>query len=57
MFKKFEKVLLRKKNFSQDKPSLNINNEEISQDDLNSLFEYDKINQVLEKVENKKKTF
>ena len=57
VFKKFEKVLLRKKNFFQDKPTLNINNEEISQDDLNSLFEYEKINQILEKVENKKKNF
>ena len=43
MFKDFKKIALRKKNFIQDKPTLNINNEEISQDDLNSLFEYEKI--------------
>ena len=57
VFKNFEKISPKKKNLIQDKPTLNINNEEISQDDLNSLFEYEKISYLLEKVENKKNNF
>ena len=54
VFKNFEKIIHRKKNFNQDKPTLRINNIEISQDDLNSLFEYEKITNLLKKIENKK---
>ena len=57
VFKNFEKIMIRKKNLFQDKPTLKINNEEISQDDLNSLFEFEKISDLLKKVENKKNNF
>ncbi len=57
VFKNFEKIIHRKKNFNQDKPTLRINNIEISQDDLNSLFEYEKITNLLKKIENKKNFF
>jgi putative sugar O-methyltransferase len=52
VFKQFEKILIRKKNFFQEKPTLRVNNDEISQDDLNSLFEYEKISILLGKVKN-----
>tara|TARA_A100001015_G_C14960463_1_gene700631 strand:+ start:51 stop:1169 length:1119 start_codon:yes stop_codon:yes gene_type:complete len=57
VFKDFKKIILRKKNLDQDKPSLNINNEDISQDDLNSLFEYEKISYLLDQIKNKKNNF
>jgi putative sugar O-methyltransferase len=57
VFKKFEKIQKLRKDFHQEKPSININQNNLSQDDLNSLFEFEKIENLLEKIPNKKGNF
>ena len=57
VFKNFEKLKKLKQNFDQKKPSLKINDDLISQDDLNSLFEFEKIDLLINKIENKKNNF
>ncbi len=57
VFKNFEKIKKIKKNYNQKKPSLIIDDNEISQDDLNSLFEFEKIDLLLSQIKNKKNNF
>ena len=54
VFKNFEKINRIKKNYDQKKPSLKFDNNLISQDDINSLFEFEKINLLLSKIKDKK---
>ena len=51
VFKYYNKLKKTEKNDSKSRPSLNIDNLEITQDDLNSLFEFDKIESLLNKLD------
>ena len=57
VFKKFVEIKKKFKLLSNQKPSLMINDLNISQDDLNSLFEFEKIEFLLKSVENKNNRF
>ena len=57
VFKKFEKIKKLRKDLHQEKPSITINDNDLSQDDLNSLFEFEKIENLLDKIPNKKGNF
>ena len=57
VFKNFQKILERKKNFNQERPSLLFNRQQITQDDLNSLYEYEKIEKMLTETSVKKNSF
>ncbi len=57
VFKNFEIIKKVKENYDQKKPSLIIDGNVISQDDLNSLFEFEKIDFLLSKIKDKKNTF
>ena len=57
VFKQFNKIQERKKKSDQIKPSLNINEHSLSQDDLNSLFEFEKIQELIDSLKVKKKHF
>ncbi len=57
VFKNFEKINIVKKNYDQKKPYLKIDNYIVSQDDLNSLFEFEKIDLLLSTIEDKKNNF
>ena len=57
VFKNFELIKKMKMNYDQKKPFLKIDSDIISQDDLNSLFEFEKINHLLSQVKDKKNTF
>ena len=57
VFKKFVKIKNKRKLSIPEKPSLMINDNNLSQDDLNSLFEFEKIEKLLEKIPNKKGNF
>ena len=54
IFKYFDKI---KKNTINTQPSLTIENQEITQDDLNSLNEFEKIDQLLNKIKIRKNNF
>ena len=57
VFKNLEKICKRNENFFKDKPSLLLESLKVSQDDLNSLFEYEKIENIFTRLKNKKKNF
>tara|TARA_B100000963_G_C22546048_1_gene634483 strand:- start:131 stop:1249 length:1119 start_codon:yes stop_codon:yes gene_type:complete len=57
IFNRYERIENRKKKSSQKKPNLLINEMEFSQDDLNSLFEFEKIEFLLNNLKSKKKRF
>jgi len=57
VFKNFELLKKMKQNYDQKKPSLKIDKNNISQDELNSLFEFEKIDILLDQIKNKKNTF
>ena len=53
MYKNINKLEQINKRLQYDKPSLNVNGTNVSQDDLNSLFEFEKIKIILKKITNK----
>jgi len=57
VFKYFKKIHERKKNNKNNKPFLTIDNLDITQDDLNSLFEYEQIEKLIQKTKKEKNTF
>ena len=57
MFNKIEKLKKRKFNSHGNKPTININNNEVSQDDLNSLLEYEKIEEIIKNFKERKNNY
>ena len=57
VFKNLEKICKRNKNYFKEKPSLKLDTINVSQDDINSLFEYEKIENILFSLKNTKKNF
>ena len=53
VYKNINKLEQINKRLQYDKPSLNVNGTNVSQDDLNSLFEFEKIKIILKKITNK----
>jgi len=56
-FKNLDEILNKQENFYKDKPSLNLEGRKISQDVLNSLLEYTKIEKLTDNIKNKKNNF
>ena len=57
VFKYFKQIHERKKNNKIDKPFLSIDNYDITQDDLNSLFEYQEIENLTQSIDKKNNFF
>ena len=57
VFKYFKKIQEKKKNNKNNKPFLTIDNLDITQDDLNSLFEYEQIEKLIQKIGKENNTF
>ena len=57
IFNYFEKLKKRKLNSHGNKQTININNNEVSQDDLNSLLEYEKIEEIIKNVKERKNNY
>ncbi len=57
VFKNLEKICKRNENFFKDRPSLLLDSMNVSQDNINSLFEYEKIDNILNTLKNNKKNF
>ena len=57
VFRYFKDIKIKKFNLIGNKPTIKIGEDEISQDDLNSLLEYEKIEKIIQKIKNKRNIF
>jgi len=57
VFKNLEKICKRNENYFKERPSLKLDSINVSQDDINSLFEYEKIENVLSCLSSNRKNF